>query len=153
MTLLKQTELFYPINKYGCNFRSLQAMAETNLNLSLNYDTIIDLHSIALNMSWIDSECTVQQPEQIVNSVFKFFKRRTRAWNCGKVKNGEAVNWKGHPTAFDYCIIKLWQPNMEDKHFVLGDTNYNLVFDPYPNSASAKAWNVKDIYLYSFFEV
>ena len=150
--LMPQTDLFYPVYKYGCNFRSLQAMAEIKSRRTLSENEIIDLYTIATNRDYIDSDCYVNKPEEITNSVFKLYKSKYRVWNCGKVKNGEAVNWKGHPVKFDYSIIKLYQPDMENKHFVLGDTDYNLVFDPYPNSASAKLWNVKDIYLYSFYE-
>jgi len=150
--LLPQTSLFNPIYEYGCNFRSLQAMAEIKTRHGLNYSEIEDLFSMAMNRKWIDNECYVKSPEDICNSVFKLYKSKYRVWNCGKVQNGEALSWKGHPVRFDYSIVKLYQPDMINKHFVLGDKNYDLVFDPYPNSKSVKLWNIKDIYLYSFYE-
>ena len=151
--LIPQTDLFHPVNEYGCNFRSLQAIAEVNSRRDLLHVEIEDLYSQSVNMSWVGEDCYVKEPEQLANSVFKLFKSKYRIWNCGVARGTRAVGWNGKPCKFDYCIIKLWQESMTDKHFVLGDPNFKLLFDPYPNSKSAKLWNVKDIYLYKIFEV
>ena len=149
--LIPQTSCVYPINDYGCNLRSLQAMAELKTRENLLVTQIEDMYNKAVNLGWCEDNCYINKPENIVNAVFELKQSKYKAWNCGKFVDGEALSWKGHPIKFDYSIIKLWQPDMKSKHFVLGDTDFNLVFDPYPDSVSVKAWNIKDIYLYSFY--
>jgi len=150
--LIKQTELSYPINIYGCNFRAIQAACEIKCKIGLKKISIEDLSYVACNMGHMTNDCYVNEPEEIGNSVLHILNSKYKIWNCGYINNnGVPVGWDKKPIDFDFCIIKLYQKDKSKRHFVLGNKSFELEWDAYPDSESAKLWDVKDIYLYKFY--
>lgn len=149
--LIPQTNenLISDIQHSGCNFRSLSAIAEITSKKCLSYEDILDIYRSVLDQGSIKKDCEVVKPENLVNFVFKFLDSDHSVWNSGYMKDGIAKTWGNEVTEnFDYTIIKLYQKDKSKRHFVLGDREGALLWDPYPNSESVKLWNVKDIYLY-----
>ena len=156
--LVPQTALPYPYDKYGCNFRVLQAMGEVITTFRLDRDRIMFLAEHCRNKAYIGNspksnifDVYVWKPEEVVNSTLAYLGDRRTVWNCGYVKDGQPVGWNGKilsPEEFDYSIIKLFQEDDRFRHFVFGTKEFTLGWDPTPNSRSAQLWRVKDIYLY-----
>jgi hypothetical protein len=153
-----QTDLPHPYNKYGCNFRSLQAMAEVITTFNLDKSRIMFLAEHCKSKTYLGNspgsniyDVYVWRPEEVVNSSLAYLGDRRTVWNCGCVKNGQAVGWNGAPLApdkYDYSIIKLFQEDLRYRHFVLGTKEFTCLWDPTPNSKSVQLWSVKDVYLY-----
>lgn len=158
--LIPQTELPEPYKKYGCNMRVMQAMGEIIAGKNLEHIHIVQLAEIARGLGQIGTspknqkenkgfDVYLYKPEHVANSAASFLGSSRKVWNSGSLRNGIPTAWNGEKTNyFNFIVLKLWQENMVDHHFTLADKNKLIIFDPTPNSKSARLFKICDGYLY-----
>ncbi len=142
MELILQTAptLNGKINQFGCNFRSLQGIAEVFTQKSLTSKDILDAYD-ALQGKAIDEDCTVgvlpgQQyahPEMVINDAFKRLGNlKHHGYQIGGIgKDLKSNFWaQGDFTQVTFTILVGRTPH-GNEHFRLGDHRGKLIFDPY----------------------
>jgi len=143
--LVKQTELPEPYLSYGCNFRSLSAIAEIAVDALLTKDQCLSLGEKAIKEGWMLEDCTVLKPEQLINETFTLLNSWHRVRNVGYInEKDEALNWAGTIiNSFDFIIIRVLHSCGVGDHFVLADKDREIIYDPTPRSISVKIWQDK----------
>ncbi len=143
--------------KSACNFMVFLAEAQLLYGRDFTIDEILGIEEYALDACWIDKEFTVIKPEQLFNYSAVCIGSRFRCRNIGYVKNGKAVYWSGKKIPrreIGFSQIKYRNPSLNYKlHFVLGDKNYNVRWDPTENSRSADNNDILAIYIYNLFKI
>jgi len=144
--LIKQTDPRLPvlINKYGCYFRSLQAIAEITVGKQLDYTKIISLYyalqqkksSLGDGKMIIDNECYVNDPNSVIRAAFQELGADRKCYQIGLVNIVPALpcvplfwSWV-KDVRYDFIINQVVTVH-GNAHFVLGDSKGNTIFDPY----------------------
>lgn len=123
------------IRTFGCNFRSLQAIAEITLGQYLGAEQINDLHTMAMqNPDVLGEDCYCKAGLcEIANSAFRLLGSKKRVIQCGSIIAGRPTSWGGEILGqrdFHFTILH-WFTKYRTGHFTLADGQCTELFDPH----------------------
>lgn len=131
--MLKQNDkrLHAQIRASGCNFRSLQAMAELVAGKNLTADQINKSYDdLTKNPQILAKDCTCgPQLHQIILRAMTDLGHSGQAAQVGSVIAGNKSYWGGHKD-HNFCIIH-WNTKYPTGHFTLADQDGQEIFDPH----------------------
>lgn len=139
------------INRFGCYYRSLLAIAEEEVGKLLSVDNIWVGYRV-LSSGSMDNECYVQKPRNIVEYGFQVLGGdEYRCYQTGlrDLRSGTLSYWGTHgPEHVQYTILQ--GHTGRHTHFRLGDRDGKLLWDPYPG---AKIQREERVIFYRVFKV
>lgn len=129
MKLILQTDprLCTEINKWGCNLRSIIAIAEMEAKSALSPELIQSCYDWSVHDA-IDPDCTVNKPDKILNWALSLLLPGVIGNQIGSIKPHALFafwGWTRH-----YTILK--GITAHGFHFRLGNNEGRLIFDPMP---------------------
>ena len=139
MIFQNDPQMWEKVRKYGCNFRSLLAIAEFYCDQELTADDIKDAYAAMVGKA-MDADCTMNAQLSLVTRwAFNRLGHPYQALQVGIVYPPAKFEfWK---SARVYTILKgLMHPTGYDGrsyptfHFRLGDRMGKVIFDPYDPS-------------------
>ena len=117
MILQTDKRLNGQINKYGCYFMSILFLVNKHIGLQLSTVSIISVYNQAVKLGIIESNCFVNDPDKLFNNLGMNVKY-TQAHEPPKRKCVEG----------EIEILCLQYPTYN--HFVVGDGNGNIAYNP-----------------------
>lgn len=135
--MFKQTESIFPndIQHYGCYFFCLLRMCELEGNKEFTKEQIIKLYDDCKNQGWISSQCSVVKPDMVTRSGLFVFGTMKTILQVGELKNDMLSFWRwANKNPYNnpkYIALKFKSNGEIGHHFVLSDSNRNILFDSY----------------------
>jgi len=128
----------HSIQRYGCFFRSLLAIAETHLKKALSAKDILHIYEMAVAMGpdFMLADCTCKRLGAGGGLVIMGLRLLgSHDFDCRQVGSIDAqteeISWWG-TKCYNYTILLGRTAN--DKHYRLGDSSGTLLFDPNPKA-------------------
>lgn len=119
-------EISKVIEKYGCYFLSLLSAL---LGREPKFDEIIDKYIVFNKLGYMDSECTILYPCEIIHHYYG------SRWSISKPNN----EWpKEYDSTADIAIAKWHNPNTGLSHFVLMKNENEVKWDSLGDSKTVK---------------
>lgn len=131
--MIKQNHPSLPtaVRKYGCRYRSLQAVAEWVTRRSLSVQDIIDAYEkLSKNPLVMDANCLCGTDEHlIIWDAFRRLGTADKGVQVGSMQGGKPTGWQGEYVEHDFVINDY--KTTYGKHFVLADRAGKDIFDPW----------------------
>lgn len=136
--MIKQNDkrLHEQIRATGCNFRSLQAMAEVISGKILTAQQINKAYDdLTQNPKVLAKDCTCgPQLAQIILRAMHDLDYKGSAAQVGSIIDGNKGYWGGY-SDHNFCVIH-WNTKYPTGHFTLADKDGQEIFDPYDATLS-----------------
>ena len=117
MILQTDNRLNDNINRFGCYFMSLLFVINKHVGYKLSTVVITKLYLELVELRFMDTNCYIKDPEGILNYL---------GLKCKYTNRHEPPKYKAKHGEIE--ILCLQYPNY--KHFVAGDGNGNISFNP-----------------------
>ena len=135
MNLVRQTDFRLPpmVNHYGCYFRSLQGIAEFEVDRRLRAQEIARQYKVGRAQGYMTEDCVMKRGGAgggTTNEAFRALgEAHKRCYQVGSIDATTGrVSWWG-PKEHTYTIL-LGRTKRGNRHYRLGDSLGNLIFDP-----------------------
>ena len=122
----------------GCNFRSIQAVAEVDTDQALTAEQIINSVETLQASGALSEDMTVNNPDAVINDAFD---------RLGQPDTTATVGWGGGDSDPDATIIWGTTPN-DNSHAQLGDSEGNEIWDPYNPNIDVDVTNINDVFIH-----
>lgn len=138
--MIKQTNNLLKgcINKSGCYFMSLCALAMVESKKSLLAQEVNLIYELAVGKKYIDKNCTVEKPDQLLSLIYQILDIDKVTWQVGTIVDGEYTYWQWvkdkYPQWIDhnkFWIVRELKTNTSiGTHFLLCDWRGYTFYDP-----------------------
>lgn len=130
-------QLLKPIRKYGCYMRSLLWITEVENRRVLHPQEINSYYSRFLSLKYIDENCTVKKPDEILNMALE--SKDFLIHQVGIEEDGKKTFWGWVKTEdFDWVILHHATTGEIGTHFTVADRHYHEFFDPWDGDYETK---------------
>jgi hypothetical protein len=126
------------MSEAACYFLSALAIAQEYTGENLTAEQILSIKDDMIACGALSPNMRVNNPDTIANAAFD-------ALGLNDVT--ATVGWGGNGTAADMSII-LGTTALNNDHYQLGDTDGNLVWDPYTNDLDLVNTQVRLVYIH-----
>lgn len=135
--MYKQDNKAFPeeINRYGCYLFCLLRMCEVEAAKEFSTSQILKIYEDSKAQGWIINNCSVVNPDKVCMMGLLVFGTPKVILQVGQLENGKPELWgwvKKSPKhqTISYIALKFKTTGEIGHHYVLGDRNYNILFDP-----------------------
>ena len=125
------------VREYGCNMRSLQAIAEVESGKRLSVVQVGYLYHLAAGTQTMSYTCEVKKPKYVIGDAFRLLKWPSSGIQVGRIIEETTYFWWGEPyIPWDYTVLE-WSTkegavDANRRHFTLGNRKGEELFDPFP---------------------
>jgi hypothetical protein len=130
MILQRDPRLRQEIQEYGCYYMSILFLVNKYTNFPFSAELINDLYHVFNKAGWMDQECTILNP----NAIFGHLKMDVRYTDRHEIPVRRAMH-------NEVEILRFTSPH--GSHFVVGDGNGNVAYDPYGVSKAVRDGRVE----------
>ena len=131
MILQRDTRLLEPIRRWGCYFMSILFLTNKYKNVHLSADYINELYGILIGKWVMDSKCFIKDPEGVFSWV---------GMNVKFSDRHEPVDYACLPREIEILRYQVdaWI------HFVVGDGQGHVAYDPWGDSRAVREGVLQD---------
>jgi len=130
MILQRDTRLRQEIQEYGCYLMSIFYLVNKYTNFPFSAEIINDLYHTFNKKNWIDSECTILNP----NAIFGFLEMDVKYTN--RHEPPERMTRKN-----EVEILRF--ESSYGAHFVVGDGDGHVAYDPWGISRAVRQGRIE----------
>ena len=131
MILQRDARLNAAIHKFGCYMMDILFLCNKYKNVELSAGDINDLYILFIDAKYMDEECFINDPASIFGfmglPVYYYDRHDSPDYMCGKdeieILHFQYIDWK---------------------HFVTGDGQGHVAYDPYGMSKAVRLGELKD---------
>ena len=94
-----------------------------------------EVANACLEQEWIDKNCTIKKPDQILQE----YTTENKIYQIGVKEGDKFTYWqwvKNRHKQFEYSIIQLNTKTSYGTHFILADRNFNIFYDSMEGTVS-----------------
>lgn len=140
-------ELDKHIQKSGCYFLCLLWIIQIENRIVLSAKNINDIYTYMVDNSWMDENCTIKKPDNILNYLLDTVKIH----QIGQKQDDEdETYWSWvKDKEYDWVIMQHKTSGSIGTHFTVGDKNWNEFYDP----LDGRGYNSSGINRWIFYKV